>query len=124
MRYDNSVLDAALQVIRDTANEMHITSAEATTFTEATNTLSLGSKATPTISAQEAPPTGTGRQARIASFADGTTAADGTAPHWALVDTVGRVVLATGSFSNGQVVTTGNPWGLNADQPLIIRQPA
>ena len=49
---NDAVYDAALQVFVDDGNQLHLCSQEPGTFTEATATYSLASKASPTITAQ------------------------------------------------------------------------
>ena len=57
---------------------------------------------------------GGGREVTIAAFTDGAVTANGTASHYAIVDTVNSRLLATGSLASSQVVTNGNTFSLAA----------
>lgn len=108
----DDVLDAALGVV-SAANALHICSQEPTTYVEATTTYSLGSKSVPQIgSIEDATPDG--RKVTVAAINDGAVSADGTATHWALVDTTGSRLLATEALTAPQAVTNGNPFTLTA----------
>lgn len=95
------------------ANKLHVCSQEPTTYTEANATYTLGNKTTPTIGAA-ADRTPNGRKVTISAITDGTVTGTGTASHWALVDTVNSRLLATGSLSASQAVTSGNTFTLAA----------
>lgn len=117
----DTTLDAGLQYIRDNAEAFHLTSQQATTYTEAVTTYTLGVKTSPTITAQaNYGGTGGGRQVTVATFTDGTVTATGTATHWALVDVTGTELLATGALTASQGVTDGNPFSLTAALPIAI----
>lgn len=109
----DDVLDAALQELITNVNALHICSQEPANYTEATATYTVGVKATPTLGAQANGAT-TGRRTTVAAFSDGEVTATGTASHWALVDTVGERLLATGALSASQAVTDGNTFSLTA----------
>lgn len=105
------VLDAALSVLDTEADVLHITSTEATTFTEATSTLSLGSSGTFSIGSP-ADRTGGGREVAVDAITDGSITGTGTAAFYAIVDTVNSRLLVTGSLSASQAVTAGNSFTL------------
>ena len=94
-----------------TSPELHITSAEATTRANAL-TLSLGQKVTPTISAPQAGTTGEGRKVVISAITDGDVDTNGTATHWALIDST--ILQGAQTLSASQVVTSGNTFTLTA----------
>jgi hypothetical protein len=109
---DDSILDGALNVIANaTSTELHITSQEATTRTEAATTYSLGSKSAPTLTGPANGDT-SGRKITIDAIGDGSVSGSGTATHWALID--GSTLLATGALSASQAVTSGNTFTLTA----------
>lgn len=84
-RYENVVLDAALDVIRTTTTQLFWCSQSPTNFTEAGTTYKLGTKTSPSIGAiSDNGGAGGGRKATVASFTDGTLSAAGTATHVAL----------------------------------------
>jgi hypothetical protein len=92
-----------------------ITSAEATTYGQATTTdaVSLGNETGLTIAG---PTTATsGREVTIPAITAGdvTTATSDTATHWALTDGA-SVLWATGTLTASQVVTNGNTFTLDA----------
>ena len=107
------VLDLGLNVLSTEANRLDICSSEPTTFAEATTTASLGNKTSLSVGAPEAR-TPDGRKVTVALITDGTVDGTGTATHYAIVDTVNSRLLATGSLSASQVVTSGNTFSLAA----------
>lgn len=113
----DDVLDAALQEIIDNVDELHLCSQEPVTYTEATATYTLGNKATPSIGAQ-GDRTGGGREVEVAVFSDGTQTGSGTATHWALVDTLGSRLIATGDLTSSVAMAGSGTFTLTA--PLAI----
>jgi len=109
----DDLLDLALQALEDTVENLYITSAEATTYAEAQTTYKLGTKASPAFTG---PVNGdsSGRKTTIDAITDGTVDATGTATHWALTDNSASKLLATGSLSASQAVTSGNTFSLTA----------
>jgi len=107
------VFDNGLTVLDTEANKILITSAEATTYTQANATFALGNSTTLSIGAPAAR-SGGGRQVTIAAITDGAVTATGTATHYAIVDTVNSRLLATGSLSASQAVTSGNTFTLSS----------
>ena len=107
----DAALDAGLNRALDLVENMYICSQEPTTFTEASSTYKLGTKATPTIAAA-ANGTPNGRSRSIQTFTDGTVDASGTATHWALTDNSLSELDVTGALSASQAVTSGNSWSL------------
>lgn len=107
------VLDAALSKLDTEANRLDICSAEPTTYAQATTTYTLGNKTSLSIGAPT-DRTPNGRKVVVAAITDGTVTANGTATHWAIVDTVNSRLLASGSLSSSQAVTSGNVFTLQA----------
>ena len=120
---DNKVFDEGLSVISDDGNKFVVCSQEPTTFTEADVTYALGNKTTPTIAAPS-DRTGGGREVILSSFTDGTVTATGTATHYAILDTVNSLLLATQSLTASQALTSGNDLQLTADVSIAIPDPA
>jgi hypothetical protein len=110
---NNRVFDNGLTVLDTEANRIDITSAEATTYAEATSTLTLGNSTSLSIGAPQ-DRTGGGREVVIAAITDGSVTGTGTATHYAIVDTVNSRLLATGSLTASQSVTTGNSFTLSS----------
>ena len=108
---DNRVYDNGLTVLDTEANAIHICSAEPTTYAEATSTLTLGNATGVTVGAP-ADRTGGGREVVVDAAADGNVTADGTASHYAVVDTVNLRLLAASALTASQVVTNGNTFTL------------
>jgi hypothetical protein len=106
------VFDNGLTVLDTEANKILITSAEATTYTQANSTYALGNSTSLSIGAPAAR-SGGGREVTIAAITDGSVTATGTATHYAIVDTVNSRLLATGSLSASQAVTSGNTFTLS-----------
>ena len=108
---NDRVFDNGLTVLDTEANSVHVTSAEATTYTEAITTYTLGSSNSLAIAA----PTdrvGGGRKVTVASIADGSITGTGTVTHYALVDTTNSRLLATAALTASQSVTNGNTFTL------------
>ena len=116
------VFDSGLSVLDTEADKLFITSAEATTYTQAATTYALGVKNTPTVSAP-ADRTGGGREVTISAITDGSVTGNGTATHYALVDSANSRLLAAGALSSAQAVTAGNTFTL-ASFKIGIPDPA
>jgi len=110
------VLDAALSKLDTEANAIYICSLEPTTYTAATVTNALGSATGAAYPGIGAPADGTpnGRAVTASAVTSGTVSATGTASHFAIVDTVNSRLLATGSLSATQAVTSGNTFTLTS----------
>jgi hypothetical protein len=114
MAYLNDrVLDNGLTVLDTEANRLDICSQEPATYAEATSTYTLGNKTSLSIgSPGDASPNG--RKVTVAAITDGTVTGTDDATHWAINDTVNSRLLAAGSLSAGQLVTSGNTFTLAA----------
>jgi len=107
------VFDNGLTVLDTEANRLDICSTEPTTYTQATSTYTLGNKTSLSIGAP-ADRTGGGREVTVASFTDGSVTASGTAAYYAITDTTNSRLLATGSLSSSQAVTSGNTFSISS----------
>lgn len=116
------VFDNGLTVLDTEANRIDITSQEATTYAEATSTYTLGNSTSLSIGAP-ADRSGGGREVTAAAISDGSVTGSGTATHYAVVDTSNSRLLATGSLSASQSVTSGNTFTL-ASFTIGIPDPA
>jgi hypothetical protein len=105
------VLDNGLSTLSSEANRVDITSAESTTFAEATSSQTLGNKTSISISAP-ADRTGGGRKVTLSAISDGTVTGTGSATHYAITDTTNSRLLVTGSLTASQSVTSGNTFSL------------
>jgi hypothetical protein len=105
------VLDTALNVIRTQTTNLHITSAEATSFANV-SALTLGN--TSTFSASAPTTTENAREITIAPISDGAVTGTGTATHYAIVDADNSRLFATGALAQTQVVTQGNIFSLGS----------
>jgi len=110
---NNRVFDNGLSVLDTEANKITLTSQEATTYTEGNATYALGSSTSLSIAAPS-DRTGGGREVVVAAISDGSISADGTATHYAILDTVNSRLLATGSLTETQVVSAGNTFTLGS----------
>lgn len=110
---NDRVFDNGLTVLDTEANKITITSAEATTYTEGNATFALGNTTSITISAPS-DRVGGGRKVTVSAVTNGSVTANGTATHYAILDTVNSRLLATGSLTASQVVTSGNSFTLSA----------
>ena len=107
------VLDNGLTTLDTEADEITITSQEATTYAGAHTTYKLGGKSSPTIGSP-GDRTGGGRKVTVSAITDGSVTATGTATHYAITDTVNSRLLGTGSLSSSQSVTSGNTFTLTS----------
>jgi len=110
---DNHVFDNGLTVLDTEANKLLITSQEAATYTEANATYALGNTTTLSIAAPS-DRAGGGREVVAAAITDGSVTGSGTATHYAVVDTTNTRLLATGSLTSSQVVSSGNTFNLGS----------
>lgn len=109
----NDVLDAALNRIKNNCENLYLCSTEPTTFAQASSTYKLGTKASPGFTGP-ADRTGGGRDVTINAITDGTVNGTGTAGFWALTDDSASELLAVGSLSATQGVTSGNVFSLTS----------
>lgn len=110
---NDRVFDNGLSVLDTEANKITITSAEATTYTEGNATYALGNTTSISIAAPS-DRTGGGRKVTVSAVTNGSVTANGTATHYAILDTTNSRLLATGSLTASQVVTSGNTFTLSA----------
>jgi len=110
---NDRVFDNGLTVLDTEANRIDICSTEPTTYAEATSTYTLGNSTSLSIGAP-ADRSGGGREVTVAAISDGSVTATGTAAYYAIVDTVNSRLLATGSLSASQAVTSGNTFTLTS----------
>jgi hypothetical protein len=110
---NNRVFDNGLTVLDTEANKILVTSQEASTYTEANATYALGNSTSLSISAP-ADRSGGGREVTVSAISDGAVTGTGTVTHYALVDTSNSRLLATGSLTASQAVTSGNTFTLGA----------
>ena len=107
------VLDNGLSALSSEATRLDICSSEPTSYAEATSTVTLGNKTGVSVGAPAAR-SPDGRKVTVASISDGSVSGTGTASHWALTDPGNSRLLATGSLSASQAVTSGNTFTLAA----------
>lgn len=105
------VYENGLAVLDTEANRLDITSAEATTYAEASSTLSLGNYTPLSIGATQ-DRAGGGREVVVPAITAGSVTAVGTTTHYAIIDTINSRLLVTGSVTPNQAVTTGNLFAL------------
>lgn len=107
---DNEIYDNGLNELSGLNRVLHICSSEPSTFGGVAS-VSLGTKVAPTIG-NPAARTGGGREVAVGPISDGSITGDGTATHFAIVDTGNSRLLAAQALTVSQVVTTGNPFTL------------
>jgi|TARA_R100000951_G_scaffold108428_1_gene104618 hypothetical protein len=110
---NDKVFDEGLNVLDTDADKILITSQEATTYAEANSTYALGNSTSLSIAAPS-DRSGGGREVVVAAISDGSVTGTGTATHYAMVDTSNTLLLATGSLTASQVVTSGNNFTLGS----------
>ena len=109
---NDRVFDNGLTVLDTEANRIDITSAEATSFANV-SAVTLGNSTSLSIGAPQ-DRSGGGREVVVAAITDGSVTGTGTATHYAIVDTVNSRLLATGSLTASQSVTSGNTFTLSS----------
>jgi hypothetical protein len=110
---NNRVFDNGLSVLDTEANKILLTSQEATDYTGANVTFALGNSTSLSVAAPS-DRAGGGREVVVAAISDGSVTATGTATHYAIVDTVNSRLLATGSLTTSQSVSSGNTFSLGS----------
>lgn len=114
MAYLNDrVLDYGLNELSANGKRLDICSALPETYAEATSTYTLGNKANISIGAP-ATRVPSGRKITVSQITDGSVTGTGTAAAWAITDTTNSRLLAAGSLSASQSVTSGNTFTLAA----------
>lgn len=108
---NDRVFDNGLTILDTEANAIHVTSQEATDYTGATSTYTLGNSTSLSIGAP-GDRSGGGRKVTVAAISDGSITGTGTATHYAIVDTVNSRLLVTGTLTASQSVTNGNTFTL------------
>lgn len=108
----DEIFDQGLDYADTNGTRIDICSSEPTTYAQATSTVSLGNKTGLNTGATQNGATD-GRRVIVPAITDGSVTGSGTATHWALTDGTG-VLLATGSLSASQAVTSGNTFTLDA----------
>jgi len=103
----DDVFDSGLNIIDTNTENLYICSADPGITWANIASYGLGNKATPTISAP-ADRTGGGREVTVSAITDGSVTGTGTATHYALTDDSATKILASGSLSASQAVTSGN----------------
>lgn len=107
------VYDNGLTTLDTEATHVYVCSQEPTTYAEASSTYALGNKSSLSIGAPAAR-SGGGREVTVAAFSDGNITANGTATHYAIVDSVNSRLLATAALTSSQTVTVNNTFSLAA----------
>ncbi len=111
---NDSLFDLLLQYIKDNGGRLDICSQQPASYAEATATYSLGNKTGPTFTGP-ADRTPNGRKLQVDAISGGSVTATGTATHWAITKTTTTTsLLAAGSLSTPQSVTSGNTFSLTA----------
>lgn len=103
------VLDGSIDVIRTATENIYICSQEPTTFTEASSTYKLGTKASPTISTATDGDT-SGRKITVSAITDGVVNSAGTASHIAFTDDSASTLLYAFALDSTLPLATGSPW--------------
>ena len=110
---NNKVFDDGLNTLTTDTDQINICSAEPTTYAQATSTYSLGAETSPSV-ASPTDKSGGGREVIVAAISGASVTGTGTATHYALVDTTTSTLLAAGSLSASQAVTSGDTFSLTS----------
>ena len=113
MAYINDeVFDQGLDYADTNGTRIDICSQEPTTYAESTSTYTLGNKTGLNTGATQDGAT-SGRRVIVPAITDGLVTGTARATHWALTDGA-SILVATGSLSSSQSVTSGNTFTLDA----------
>lgn len=107
------IRDYGLDALSSEAEEVHICSAEPTTYTEAKTTFTLGNKTSPVLSSP-ADGSGGGRSSTLSAITDGDVTGTGNATHFAIIDVSNTRLLAVGALASSVAVSSGNTFTLTA----------
>ena len=113
----DDVLDNGISQLDTLADRIDITNAEATTYTEATTTFTVGFKDHGAPGSGFGSPVNgdtSGRKVVATPVTDGDVSATDTATHWAVTDVAGVALMAANSLASSQAVTSGNTFTLAA----------
>lgn len=119
---NNDLWDELLQAVIDATDEVHLCSAEPTTYTEATSTYSLGNGTVAPLTDWTGPEAATSPYARkitLDAFTGLTISANGTATHLALVDSTTSTLIYQAALSASVAFTTSDTW--NFTSPIVIQ---
>ena len=103
----NDVLDAALEYIESTGDEINVCSAQPTTYAEAHTTYMLAQHTMTSADYTVGDGDSSGRKVAVAQQADITITNSGTATHVAITDT-GESKLLLVTTCTSQALTSGN----------------
>jgi hypothetical protein len=121
---EDRVLDNGLSALDTEPTHIEICNNEPTTYASATTTSLLGFKSFGAGAVFGSPAAGSpnGRKVTSAAVTDGTITTSGTAAWWAITDHANSRLLAHGSLSATQVVSSGNTFTLAAFDIRIPNQ--
>lgn len=111
---NDRVLDNGLSVLSSEATHVYICSAQPATYAAATSTYALGNKSSISVGSPAAASSPSGRKVTVGAITGGSITANGTATHYAIVDSANSRLLATHTLSASQSVTSGNTFTLGA----------
>lgn len=109
---NDNAFDNGLAWVISNGTRVDICSTEPTTYAEATSTYTLGNKASLTMDAISNGATD-GRKTATPAITDGSVSGTGTAAYYAITDAT-SVLVATGTLTSSQAVTSGNTFTLDA----------
>lgn len=113
---NDNVMDSGLSYLQTNGSRLDICSTEPTTYAQATTTYTLGNKTSLSIGAPAAG-SPNGRQVTVAAITGASVTGTGTAAYWAITNG-SNTLLATGSLSTPQAVTSGNTFDLST---IVVR---
>lgn len=113
--------DLALDYINDNGNRIDLCSTEPTTYSEATSTYTLANKTSITYLAIADGDT-SGRKLMTDAISGGSITGTGNVSYWAITNTTGSELLATGTITGSPVaVTSGDTWSASSFKVWEIR---
>jgi hypothetical protein len=116
--FTDAVFDSGLLYVVSSVDQVHICSQQPTTYTEATNTYSLGFASTTLTAPTAGAPSG--RSVTVPSITSTLVTASGTPTYWAVTDSTNTTLVATGPVSNPEPVTIDSYFTLGAITITIV----
>jgi hypothetical protein len=116
--FTDAVFDSGLLYVVASVDQINICSQQPTTYTEATNTYSLGSAATTLTAPTAGLPSG--RSVTVPSTSPTLVTASGTPTYWAVTDSISGTLVSTGPVSNPGPVTVDQAFVLEAITITIV----
>lgn len=110
----DDIFDNGIGILTTDVENLYICDTQPTTFTEASSTYKLGTKASPSITGPTDGGAGGGRKVDVGAISDGVVNSAGTAAWFALTDDSASKLLISANLASSLAIATGSPFTLTA----------